>query len=220
MDTKTYNVIVKSLKKEDNNSTLSLEVLRGRKKVATSIIEQEIDYTSLVFTDSYHSFSQHIDTTDEQWYLTMTTIPKYRVSSMLKDASYTFSECSSVIEIDATPFANAKLTDMSNMFSWCEALKYVNLTNVDTSKVKDFSNIFMYCRVLNKIDGVFDLSGIEEGRIGMLNNMFLECPSTLKVKFRNVPSNFFDKIKTSYDSWELTAPERMGLKPEQVEIIS
>ena len=216
MNNKTYRVDAKRLSTEQ---ILSVDVRAIRKNKVISKVNVELEiFDGLVFTDNYHSFQYHIDT-KERNFLAMTAVPVYRVDPRLQDANHAFSNMRKVKEIDATPFQVAQLSVMSGMFMGCLELEYINLTGVDTSKVLNFGNLCYNCKALGHIDGVFDLSSIKKNDLGKLNSMFYSCPSTLKVNFKNVPANFFDKVKGQNDSRAVTGPERMGLKNEQVVIV-
>lgn len=218
MDKKTYRIDIKRTTEEEKSSSIQINAINNNSLDAKVNVSLEL-YNGLVLTDAYHSFQLHIDK-KERKYLTMTTVPEYKVSPNIKDVSKVFSHCRCVKEIDATAFAGTHPTDMGAMFSQCSALKYVNLAGVDTSMSEQFGNMFWGCKSLERIDGIFDLSGIKEEHLGRLNNMFWDCPSTLKVKFKNVPTNFFDKVQNRLDPGAHTCPERMGLKLEQVEIVN
>lgn len=111
------------------------------------------------------------------------------------------------------------------MFFNCQKVKHLDLTGVDFSHVLNYRTMFYGCSSLQQIDGVFDLSNIKnDDELEGLNNMFKGCPSTLKAKLKNIPNNFFTPItpKRREDFSlvkKMTCPERMGLTPEQIEVV-
>ena len=223
MENQKYIVNVKRLTEEEREISIKLNAYKNNESVSKTSCDVEICNT-IVFSDTCNSFQYNKIYTFQEL-STLTSIPKYRVNQKIKNASYTFCNCRNVESIDLSPFDGTQPTDMTGMFFCCQKVKHLDLTGVDFSHVLNYRIMFDGCSSLQQIDGVFDLSNIKnDDELEGLNNMFKGCPSTLKVKLKNIPNNFFAPItpKKGGDFGlvkKMTCPERMGLRPEQIEIV-
>ncbi len=223
MDFRKFSIKTKRISKDEKEIGISLNAYREGKIVSKTGLDVEVCNT-IFFTDTCHSF-QYNNIYSLEELKVLTSIPKYRVSPKIKDVSYMFGNCRSVESIDTSAFYGIQPKDMTGMFFFCQNLKYLDLTGIDFSQVTSYRVMFHSCTSLQRIDGVFDLSNIKSNDdLENLNNMFKKCPSTLKVKLRNIPSNFYTAIKPKRTSdfgnvVAMPCSQRMGLKPEQIEIV-
>ena len=90
---------------------------------------------------------------------------------MPADASYLFSGCPALTNLDLSGFDTSKVTDMSNMFSGCKHLTNLDLSGFDTSNVTNMSSMFSYCENVTSLD----LSGFDTSNVTDMSKMFYVC---------------------------------------------
>ncbi|WP_081679460.1 BspA family leucine-rich repeat surface protein [Butyrivibrio sp. XPD2002] len=73
-------------------------------------------------------------------------------TSEMKDASYMFRCCSSLVNLDLSQFRTPNLVNMCQMFHCCFKLKKINVSTFDTSNVTDMQSVFMSDSALESLD--------------------------------------------------------------------
>ena len=73
-------------------------------------------------------------------------------SSLLKNTSYLFYECSSLKEINFTNFRTSLVNNMDSMFYGCKNLKSLDLSNFNTSNLSSMDYMFYNCTSLEYLD--------------------------------------------------------------------
>ena len=79
-------------------------------------------------------------------------IIKYLFKKNIKNASFLFSECKSLTNIDLSNFNTQNVTDMRSMFRGCKSLKNIDLSNFNTQNVTYMCCMFNKCNYLTNID--------------------------------------------------------------------
>ena len=70
----------------------------------------------------------------------------------IKNMSFVFFNCSSLISLNLSNFNTNNVQDMSHMFYRCSSLTYLNLSNFNTNYVKDMSYMFYHCSSLSSLN--------------------------------------------------------------------
>lgn len=83
-----------------------------------------------------------------------------------------FYTCSSLTSLDLSKWDTSKVTNMNNMFSFCTTLTSLDISNWDTSNVTDMNLMFYQCYSLKNIDGILNLSSINDKN---KSNLFYQC---------------------------------------------
>ena len=132
------------------------------------------------------------------------TVEIILIGEEIKDMSFMFYSCQSLIEVDFSLFNTEKITNMSLMFMYCgsltrvifpeyntrdltnmawmfdgcENLTQVNFSSFDTQKVTDMQNMLSECMRLNKVDlSSFDIQNVEN-----MSSMFYGFGGSIKIK--------------------------------------
>ena len=92
-------------------------------------------------------------------------------TSRVKNMSYMFGACDSLLDLDLSGFDTRKVIDMSYMFENAKVSGTLDLSNFDVSKVKDFTYMFRY----GPADGNY--SSIVMDKLNISNWKFLATPS-------------------------------------------
>ena len=94
-------------------------------------------------------------------------------TSTIKNMKEMFSNCLGLVNLDlGDEFDTSHVTDMSGMFAGCRNLKKLNLgKGFDTSNVTDMSTMFSACRVLKDVD----VSHFNTEKVTNMFRMFAEC---------------------------------------------
>lgn len=130
------------------------------------------------------------------------------------DLSALFYECSSLLEVDLSPFFDTvypttKITNASGMFGACSSLEELNLSEITLSYAVNMSSMFSGCRALQMLDcssvdtsaaenmdfmfagcsslGELDLSSFDTSSVSSMTGMFSGCDS-----LRSVDLSSFD----------------------------
>jgi len=99
--------------------------------------------------------------------------------SNLSDASNMFSGCVALESVNLSGLSLPNMTTMSNMFAELTNLKYVNLNVLDTYSVTTMYNMFKGCTSLQAID----LSGLDTSSVTNMTGLFLGCSSLSNITF-------------------------------------
>ena len=106
----------------------------------------------------------------------------------LKDISYMFYNCSSLIEINLSTYDTERVTNMSYMFFGCYNLYNLNLSKFNTEQVTDMSYMFYRCCSLKDLN----LSLFNTKQVTNMSGMFGHC---LSLKNLNLLSFNTDQVK-------------------------
>ena len=94
-----------------------------------------------------------------------------------------FYGCKSLIKINLLILNNQDLINMSSMFYGCKNLIKVDLSSFNTKNLIDIPDISSRCESLIKLD----LSPFNtQNMTAVYNDMFLDCPSLIKIKRKNL----------------------------------
>ena len=92
-----------------------------------------------------------------------------------------FSQCSSLISLDASSFDTSNVTNMFFMFSNCKALTILDVSGFDTSNVTNMLDMFFNCSSLTSLDvSTFDTSKVTD-----MSAMFSSCSSLTSLDLSN-----------------------------------
>ena len=98
---------------------------------------------------------------------------KLKLVNDIKDLSYIFEECSSLLFPDIVNLDTTNITDMSFMFSQCKSLTSIpDISNWNTKNVKKMNNLFSYCESLTSLP---DISNWNTNNVTDMSGIFLEC---------------------------------------------
>ena len=102
-------------------------------------------------------------------------------NSSINDTSEMFSDCNSIISLDASHFDVSNVKNMSGMFSRCSSLETLDISNFNTSSVTDMSRIFHSCTALISIN----ISNFETSKVTDMSEMFFGCTSLKTLDLSN-----------------------------------
>ena len=104
----------------------------------------------------------------------------------IKNMSYMFSDCESLIKVDLSSFNTQNVTDISYIFNGCKNLIKLDLSSFDTQNVAYMQNMCKGCKSLIKVD----LSSFNTQNVTSMSHMFNSCKTSIKIIRKN-----FHKIK-------------------------
>ena len=140
-----------------------------------------------------------------------------KIKDKLTNASYMFSGCENIINLDLSYFNTSEINKMSNMFSYmnlenidlpifntknimtmkdmfayCNSLRNIKLRFFNTSKIDDMRGMFQYCKKLKNVE----FSSSNDINVGKLDDMFDSCENLEEVDL----STFIFSKKTTVES--------------------
>ena len=89
----------------------------------------------------------------------------------IKDCSFMFADCKSIINIDFKYFNTSNVNNMRYMFSGCENIKYLDLSSFDTKNVTNMMRMFYKCEKLKELN----LSSFNTENVNNMSEMFCMC---------------------------------------------
>jgi len=98
---------------------------------------------------------------------------KIKFIKTLKNLSFMFSGCSSLISLDLSNFNTNNVIDMNSIFSGCSSLISLDLSNFNTNNVNNMCAMFSGCSSLISLD----LSNFNTNNVEDMNSMFSGCSS-------------------------------------------
>ena len=112
-------------------------------EITTAVIDSSfVNYTSLTSTARWFNRLSNLKT--------ITGL--YRVKTdNVRDMEAMFAECSSLTDLDVTPFVTKNVKNMRYMFYNCSGLRRLDLTNFNTSKLTDMYRMFKGCFAMRVI---------------------------------------------------------------------
>ena len=112
-------------------------------EITTAVIDSSfVNYTSLTSTARWFNRLSNLKT--------ITGL--YRVKTdNVRDMEAMFAECSSLTDLDVTPFVTKNVKNMRYMFYNCSGMRRLDLTNFNTSKLTDMYRMFKGCFAMRVI---------------------------------------------------------------------
>ena len=95
----------------------------------------------------------------------------------LKDISFMFAGCKSLIEVNLLSFNTQNVTNLSYMFAGCENLIKLHLSTFNTKNVTNMSSMFAACKSLTELD----LSSFNTKNVTDMSCMFAGCKNLIKL---------------------------------------
>lgn len=114
---------------------------------------------------------------------------KLQFDIIMKDCSYMFANCKSLIFIDLSLFNTKHVKNMSYMFYGCSKLTFIDLSSFDTSEVTDMSHMFHECSNLSLID----LTTFNTSKVRDMTFMFGKCEN-----LNSINLSLFDTHNVEY----------------------
>ena len=111
----------------------------------------------------------------------------------MTDASYLFSDCKGLLNVDISNFDTSKVTSMSRLFSECISLESIDISHLDTSNVTSMFGMFDGCYSLYSLD----VSAFDTSNVISMADMFRGCRS-----LSNINVNNFDTSKVT-NMWDM-----------------
>src|SRR5574344_5259 len=151
-------------------------------KVTLGYIIRKDSGVKFDFSPSDFSSSKLLDDTESMFYECENLIKMCKLPANIKDASYMFSDCTSLTSIDTAYFTN--VTNANEMFSSC-----TSLVSIDTTAFKNVTNasqMFYGCTSLASITGTAAFTNATNA-----SYMFQSCTSLVSIDttaFKNVTS--------------------------------
>lgn len=109
------------------------------------------------------------------WFLGFTNCTSFNFTnidtSTTVSMSQTFSQCSSVANLDLSVFDTSAVTDMSAMFYGCTQLRTIDVSSFDTSNVTTMYQMFQDCSYLRPLD----ISNFNTSNVTTMEQMFYNC---------------------------------------------
>ena len=149
----------------------------------TNIVGFHLGSTGVVTIDTFYGYSYNqgiIDVVGNLTSCSNITVRSYNVininiENLVLSGSYSsaFSNCYSLISLDASSWDTSAVTNMNSMFNNCYSLSYLDVGDWDTSKVTNMGNMFFYCYSLSYLD----VSKWDTGAVTNMSNMFYGCAS-------------------------------------------
>ena len=162
--------------------------LSFKKNIQITINNKKIDFTYFYifnkegkYTIEY-SFLDNLSRTHFMFadceYLTNIDLLKF---NNVKNMSYMFYGCSSLIELNFSKKQTLNIEDMSYMFYGCQSLKELNLSNMHIENIDNMSYMFYGCQSLKFLDLPY-LVKDDNNKIVNMNYMFYDCNSLKELK--------------------------------------
>ena len=99
-------------------------------------------------------------------------------TSMVKDMSYMFSNCSNLTSLDLSSWDTSKVTNMSCIFNNCSNLTSLNVAGWIVTKLPNTIHLFSNCTNLKSLD----LSSWDLSNVTSMGYMFQNCSSLEEIK--------------------------------------
>ena len=198
----------------DNTDYINKET--NIKHFHNNLKELNIDNTYIYINENLNEYKKYFRPEKEGIY-------KIRIAfnEKFKDASYMFTNCTNIINIDFSLFKTDNITNMEYMFSGCSNLTSLDLTSFNTENVSNMRGMFGECsKVLNfnystddffpsknsKVyDAVYydgcenlkdiDLTSFNTNNVTDMSYMFCCCKNLINLKFSK---NFNTKNVTNF----------------------
>ena len=132
---------------------------------------------------------------------------KYIFKKYITNASYMFSRCKFLTNLDLSNFNTKKITNMDYMFENCKSLTKLYLSNFNTKKVTTMKGMFSFCESLKNLDLAFfntrnvtsmyrmfdgckllknlDVSSFNTQNVINMDYMFADCSSLANLNLLN-----------------------------------
>lgn len=122
-------------------------------------------------------------------------------TSNVKNMSFMFEYCPSLINLDISKFNTSNVTNMNLMFYGCESLTSLDVSNFDTSNVTNIGNMFGGCKSLTSLD----VSNFNTSNVTNMYSLFIGCESLTSLDISNFnTSNVTDMSRMFADCSKLT----------------
>ena len=113
---------------------------------------------------------------------------KFKFKIVLKDISFMFCNCRSLVSIDFKNFIPNELTNISGLFCNCISLKNINFSKVYTNNIYDMSYLFYNCNAIESLD----FKSFNTTNVKNMSGMFSYCSS---IKYINLSSFNTNNLK-------------------------
>ena len=113
---------------------------------------------------------------------------KFKFKIVLKDISFMFCNCRSLVSIDFKNFIPNELTNISGLFCNCISLKNINFSKVYTNNIYDMSYLFYNCNAIESLD----FKSFNTTNVKNMSGMFSCCGS---IKYINLSSFNTNNLK-------------------------
>ena len=120
---------------------------------------------------------------------------KFKFKVILKDISFMFCNCRSLVSIDFTNFIPNELTNISGLFCNCISLKKINFSKFNTNIIYDMSYLFYNC---NSIESV-DFKSFNMANIKNMSGMFSCCSSIKYINLSSFNTNNLEYIDNIFN---------------------
>ena len=129
----------------------------------------EVEYGS---DGMYPAFPEDSSYLFDGW-SSLTTIANLNLvdTSRVKDMSFMFQNCRSLVSLDLSSFNTGNVTNMNSMFAGCGSLTSLHLSSFDTSKVTDMGLMFRNCWSLT----LLNVSSFKTTNVRNMDYMFAGC---------------------------------------------
>ena len=174
-----FNKIINSYK-ESNKDIIKYKINEGDKLVkvfGANFVVNNWDNCRIICEDKEYRLTEYFEVKNYTKNNKILEI-KLKVFRELKDISFMFSDCSSLISISRFITWNTEnVTNMRGMFAACTSLKTLpDLSLIKTDNVKNMRGLFAGCEILESIP---DISGWNTENVTDMQYMFHNC---LKLK--------------------------------------
>ena len=103
----------------------------------------------------------------------------------IKNMSYMFNKCSSLISLNLSHFNTNNVLNMQGMINTCSSLTSLNISNFKTNNVKDMSAMFNECSSLTSLN----ISNFNTNNVQDMSYMFNKCCSLTSLNISNFNTN-------------------------------
>ena len=116
----------------------------------------------------------------------------------MTDASYMFSRCEYLEELDLSNFDTSSITDMKMMFNDCSNLSNLDLSNFSTSNVLNMAHMFYGCSGLSNLD----LSNFNTSNVISMQAMFTSCSGLISLDLSNFDTSSVTDMSSMFGGCE------------------
>ena len=174
-----FNNIINSYK-ESNKDVIKYKINEGDKLVkvfGNTFVLNNWDNCRIICEDKEYRLTEYFELSNYTKKSNILEI-KLKIFRELKDISFMFSDCSSLISVSRFITWNTEnVTNMRGMFAACTSLKSLpDLSLIKTDNVKNMRGLFAGCELLESIP---DISGWNTENVTDMQYMFHNC---LKLK--------------------------------------
>ena len=175
--TENFNKLMNSYK-ETNKDIIKYKINDGDKMIkifGQQFVVNNWDNCTYICEDKEYKIAEYIDLSCLKKRGKILEI-KLKVKRDLKDISFIFSDCSSLISIsNSFSWKTDNASSLRGMFAGCTSLKTLpDLSLIDTSKVKNMRGIFAGCESLTSLP---DISKWNTENVTDMTYMFHNCTS-------------------------------------------